>query len=106
MIKLLEALRGGRQTLMMKGMPRSRQSLMVKGADGKGLGQLDLDAEEELDELSFTGNELSMVHKDILNFLSVEYKKLNHKNPMDTYKFIRDTLNSPKIFSKVKSIRS
>jgi len=89
MIKLLEALRGGRQTLMMKGMPRSRQSLMVKGADGKGLGQLDLDAEEELDELSFTGNELSM-----------------HKNPMDTYKFIRDTLNSPKIFSKVKSIRS
>jgi len=103
--RIKESLRGSRQTLMMKGMPRGRNSIMVQGADGDGLGELDLDDPEELEELSFTGSDVSMVRTDILNFLSNEYKKLNHKNPLDTYKFIQQILNSEKVYSKIKSIR-
>ena len=59
MIKLIEILRGGAQSLMMKGMPKisDRNSLMVKGATGERMGKLNLDDEpEEIDEIQIMEN--------------------------------------------------
>ena len=60
---------------------------------------------ETLNELSFTGADIQMARNDILYFIKVQKKKLNHKNTLDTYHLIKNILNSPGIISKVKEIK-
>lgn len=66
---------------------------------------------ETLNELSFTGADIQnqktirLARNDILYFIKVQKKKLNHKNTLDTYHLIKNILNSPGIISKVKEIK-
>jgi len=107
--KLLEqSIHNDAQTLMMHGMPKKkssdRNSLMVQGVTGKGLGKLNLD-DEEIQEVHFTGETLDTVSSDVLSFVHSEHKKLGYGNPLDTVKLIQQVLDSGRLIAKIKNIK-
>lgn len=89
-----EALRGGAQTIMMKGM------------DGKSLGNLELGdgTEDDLNEVGFSGATVQVVTNDLLKFLESEHKKLKNANPLDTYHFVQTLLNRNSVLDKMKKL--
>ena len=103
MIKLKEILRGGRQSLMMKGMTGKRMGNLNLGDEDDG--PEGFEKPEELDELAFTGEILKKVRADVIDFLSKEHKKLGYANPIDTYHLVQQVLDSGQVNVAAKKIR-
>jgi len=60
---------------------------------------------EEINELSFTGETLNKVRVDVIDFLSKEHKKLGYTNPIDTYHLVQQVLDSGQVNVAAKKIR-
>lgn len=77
-----EALRGGRQTLMMKGMTGDRMGIL----------NLDDPEADELEEYHITNASLSMIKKDLTKFINTEHEKLGNSDKRDSIEMIRQII--------------
>jgi len=88
-----------------------KNNMYIKGIDGKRLGNLfigddeDEHEVEELQEFSFTKDDLTVLTQDVIQFIKKEHTKLGKDDPLDSYKFIQQVINSPKVSTKFKGVK-